>query len=70
MKRTIAGSLVALLLAAACGAGTGAGPSDVDFSRNAHGPWDYLGGMLVCQEAGVQVADAEDSEFHDATSIA
>jgi fructose-1,6-bisphosphatase/inositol monophosphatase family enzyme len=30
----------------------------IDFSRNAHGPWDYLGGMLVCQEAGVQVADA------------
>jgi fructose-1,6-bisphosphatase/inositol monophosphatase family enzyme len=30
----------------------------VDFSRNAHGPWDYLGGMLVCQEAGASVADA------------
>jgi fructose-1,6-bisphosphatase/inositol monophosphatase family enzyme len=30
----------------------------VDFSRNAHGPWDYLGGMLVCREAGVSVADA------------
>jgi myo-inositol-1(or 4)-monophosphatase len=30
----------------------------VDFSSNAHGPWDYLGGMLVCQEAGVCVADA------------
>src|SRR5881398_105839 len=27
MRRTIAGSLVALLLAAACGGGTGAGPS-------------------------------------------
>ena len=24
----------------------------VDCSRNAHGPWDYLGGMLVCREAG------------------
>ena len=24
----------------------------VDCSRNAHGPWDYLGGMLVCLEAG------------------
>ncbi|MGH9182159.1 MAG: hypothetical protein ACRDY5_10650, partial [Acidimicrobiales bacterium] len=25
---------------------------------DAHGPWDYLGGMLVCQEAGAVVADA------------
>ena len=31
----------------------------VDCSWNAHGPWDYLGGMLVCQEAGAHVADAE-----------
>ena len=23
-------------------------------------PWDYLGGMLICQEAGVEVADAFD----------
>lgn len=30
----------------------------VDCSHNAHGPWDYLGGMLVCQEAGASVADA------------
>jgi fructose-1,6-bisphosphatase/inositol monophosphatase family enzyme len=30
----------------------------IDFSRNAHGPWDYLAGMLVCQEAGVSVVDA------------
>ena len=25
---------------------------------DAHGPWDYLGGMLVCTEAGGAVADA------------
>jgi myo-inositol-1(or 4)-monophosphatase len=25
---------------------------------SAHGPWDYLGGMLVCAEAGAVVADA------------
>jgi fructose-1,6-bisphosphatase/inositol monophosphatase family enzyme len=25
--------------------------------RPAHGPWDYLGAMLVCQEAGAVVAD-------------
>ena len=30
----------------------------VDCSRDAHGSWDYLGGMLVCQEAGAVVADA------------
>jgi len=30
----------------------------VDFSWNAHGPWDYLAGMLICQEAGVPVVDA------------
>jgi myo-inositol-1(or 4)-monophosphatase len=25
-----------------------------------HAPWDYLGGLLVCTEAGVQVIDTED----------
>jgi myo-inositol-1(or 4)-monophosphatase len=29
----------------------------VDCGTNAHGPWDYLGGMLVCREAGAVVAD-------------
>ncbi|HXY45443.1 MAG TPA: inositol monophosphatase family protein [Acidimicrobiales bacterium] len=29
----------------------------VDCGRNAHGGWDYLGGMLVCREAGAGVAD-------------
>ena len=32
----------------------------VDCSADAHGSWDYLGGMLVCQEAGACVADAWD----------
>jgi myo-inositol-1(or 4)-monophosphatase len=32
----------------------------VDCSPSAHGPWDYLGGMLVCQEAGASVVDAFD----------
>jgi myo-inositol-1(or 4)-monophosphatase len=41
-----------------CAVGAGRLDAYVDFSRNAHGPWDYLGGMLVCQEAGVSVADA------------
>ena len=30
----------------------------LDCSPSAHGPWDYLGGMLVCQEAGAVVEDA------------
>ena len=30
----------------------------VDCSTHAHSPWDYLGGMLVCQEAGASVVDA------------
>lgn len=36
----------------------------------AHGPWDYLGGLMVCREAGAHVADARDEELvvvdHDA----
>jgi myo-inositol-1(or 4)-monophosphatase len=32
----------------------------IDCSLGAHGPWDYLGGMLVCQEAGALVVDAFD----------
>ena len=30
----------------------------VDCSNDAHGPWDYLGGLLVCLEAGAVVSDA------------
>jgi myo-inositol-1(or 4)-monophosphatase len=30
----------------------------VDCISGAHGSWDYLGGLLVCQEAGAVVADA------------
>lgn len=29
----------------------------LDCGRNAHGPWDYLGGMLVCREAGAGIVD-------------
>lgn len=31
----------------------------VDFGRDAHGAWDYLGGALVCSEAGGLVLDAD-----------
>jgi len=30
----------------------------VDCGRGNHGPWDYLGAMLVCLEAGAPVVDA------------
>jgi fructose-1,6-bisphosphatase/inositol monophosphatase family enzyme len=30
----------------------------VDCSPSAHGAWDYLGGMLICQEAGASIDDA------------
>ena len=30
----------------------------VDCSPSAHGAWDYLGAVLVCQEAGAHVVDA------------
>ncbi|CAN5555706.1 hypothetical protein BH20ACT2_BH20ACT2_09310 [soil metagenome] len=35
----------------------------VDCSTDAHGPWDYLGGLLMCREAGAAVADADDREL-------
>ena len=42
----------------------------IDASPSAHGSWDYLGGLLVCREAGAVVADAENRELivleHDA----
>ena len=30
----------------------------IDCSFDAHGPWDYLGGMLICDEVGIPVVDA------------
>jgi fructose-1,6-bisphosphatase/inositol monophosphatase family enzyme len=35
----------------------------VDCSNHAHSPWDYLGGMLVCQEAGASVTEAAGREL-------
>jgi myo-inositol-1(or 4)-monophosphatase len=42
-----------------CAVAAGVVDAYVDCSWNAHGPWDYLGGMLVCTEAGAFVADAQ-----------
>jgi myo-inositol-1(or 4)-monophosphatase len=41
-----------------CAVACGTLDAYVDCSRDAHGPWDYLGGLLVCLEAGVLVGDA------------
>ncbi|MCU1504591.1 MAG: inositol monophosphatase/fructose,6-bisphosphatase family protein [Ilumatobacteraceae bacterium] len=42
----------------------------VDCGIDQHGPWDYLGGVLICREAGAIVSDAHDRELavlsHDA----
>lgn len=43
-----------------CAVADGRFDAYVDFDVDALGPWDYLGGMLVCQEAGLEVADAFD----------
>ncbi len=47
------------LCAVACGVLDGY----VDCLADAHGPWDYLGGMLVCREAGAPVVDAHGREL-------
>lgn len=46
-----------------CAVAAGAVDAYIDCSENAHGPWDYLGGMLVCREAGALVVDALDRDL-------
>ena len=46
-----------------CAVASGVVDAYLDCSWNAHGPWDYLGGMLVCLEAGAVVADAKGREL-------
>lgn len=35
----------------------------VDCGDRAHGPWDYLGGMLVCMEAGAKLAETNGEDL-------
>lgn len=42
-----------------CAVAAGVVDGYVDCSWNAHGSWDYLGGLLVCQEAGAVMADLD-----------
>jgi myo-inositol-1(or 4)-monophosphatase len=41
-----------------CAVAEGTLDAYVDCSPSAHGPWDYLGGALLCTEAGAVVGDA------------
>lgn len=41
-----------------CAVAAGTLDAYLDCSDDAHGPWDYLGGLLVCAEAGASVVDA------------
>ena len=41
-----------------CAVADGRFDAFVDYDIDALGPWDYLGGMLICEEAGVRVGDA------------
>jgi len=46
-----------------CAVASGTLDGYIDCSRNAHGVWDYLGGWLVCHEAGAVVVDAFDRDL-------
>ena len=43
-----------------CAVADGTVDAYIDCSVDAHGPWDYLGGLLVCTEAGAAVSDVHD----------
>ena len=42
-----------------CSVASGALDVFIDFAERSLAPWDYLGGLLVCREAGACVEDAE-----------
>jgi myo-inositol-1(or 4)-monophosphatase len=41
-----------------CAVADGTVDGYVDFGMDQHGVWDYLGGWLICREAGIDVVDA------------
>jgi myo-inositol-1(or 4)-monophosphatase len=43
-----------------CAVADGVVDAYVDFGDEQHGVWDYLGGWLICREAGIEVVDAFD----------
>lgn len=46
-----------------CAVASGALDAFIDCASRPLAPWDYLGGMLICQEAGASVAEAFDGEL-------
>jgi myo-inositol-1(or 4)-monophosphatase len=46
-----------------CAVADGTVDAYVDCSTSAHGPWDYLGALLVCREAGATIGDAAGREL-------
>lgn len=46
-----------------CSVASGSLDAYIDFSRDAHSPWDYLGGVLVCLEAGASVVEPSGRDF-------
>jgi fructose-1,6-bisphosphatase/inositol monophosphatase family enzyme len=46
-----------------CAVAAGVVDAYIDCSPSAHAPWDYLGGVLVCREAGVPAVDAAGREL-------
>jgi myo-inositol-1(or 4)-monophosphatase len=46
-----------------CAVACGVLDAFIDCSPSAHGVWDYLGGLLICQEAGAVIADGHDREL-------
>ena len=46
-----------------CAVACGVLDAFIDCSPSAHGVWDYLGGLLICQEAGAVVADGHHREL-------
>jgi myo-inositol-1(or 4)-monophosphatase len=46
-----------------CAVACGVLDAFIDCSPSAHGVWDYLGGLLICREAGAVIADGHDREL-------
>jgi fructose-1,6-bisphosphatase/inositol monophosphatase family enzyme len=46
-----------------CAVACGMLDAHIDCTRRSVGPWDYLAGLLVCQEAGAVMADADGDDL-------
>lgn len=46
-----------------CAVAAGVIDAFIDCTPGQHGPWDYLGGLLVCREAGAVIADGNGAEL-------